>query len=456
MTQLPERPPADWTLAVTGGETDYAADAEFKKEVKEYNRRYLFWDELKYRIPNPERRLRAWAVMKLYREMRQENVGYPPVRLVYTILPESVKSLHAIDSYLTGNIRIHNKTIQLEKSYIINSFMEEAIASSILEGAATTRNVAKEMLKKGRKPRNSSEQMVLNNYDAMNFILAHKDNPLTPALILEIHRQVTKGTIGKEAVGQFRTNNDIVVANPATRVIYHTPPDFLQIEPMIEAFCTFANEKDTADDPDKEYIHPVIKAIILHFLIGYIHPFEDGNGRTARSLFYWFVVSRGYWLFEYMPISRIIVRSKKKYSLAYLYTEYDEMDLTYFLLYNLDCIDEARKDLLKYLEAKQTEQIATKAIIRNIPDISQREGDILRTMMEQSDEYFTIREIMQHYNTVYETARTDLLHLVDLGYLTREKRGKEFIFIFNEKSKLWKQNAKNEGDGKPHSRKEHP
>lgn len=454
MVQFPEKPPADWTLDLTVGQKDYFLDDRFKEEVTEYNRRYLHWDELKYRIPSLERRKNVWAVMKLYREMRQEKVAYPPVRLAYTLIPEIVKNLHAIDSYLTGNIRIHNKTIRLEPSYILNSFMEEAIASSILEGAATTRKVAKEMLRKGRKPRNVSEQMVANNYETMNFILEHKDDPLTPALLLEIHRLVTKGTIPDNVVGQFRTNNDIVVANPSTRVIYHTPPDFHEILPMIDALCTFANVAGNADTPDEDYIHPVIRGVILHFLIGYIHPFEDGNGRTARSIFYWYVVSRGYWLFEYMPISRIILRSKKKYSLAYLHSEYDDMDLTYFLLYNLSCIDEARKDLLKYLEEKQTEQIATRAIVRKIPDISQREGDILRTLMEQREQYFTIREIMQQYSTVYETARTDLLHLTDLGYLTKEKRGREFVFILNEKSGLWKQNAKKDAAGKHQSRKE--
>jgi len=434
MTQLPEKPPSDWTQDLTDGQNNYFTDDQFKKYVTEYNRRYLFWDELKYRMPNAGQRKRAWAVMKLYRSMRQEHVSYPPLRLTYSIIAEIVKSLHAIDSYLTGNIRIHNKTIRLEKSYIINSFMEEAIASSILEGAATTRSIAKEMLRKGRKPKNSSEQMVLINYEAMNFILEHKDDPLTPALILEIHRLVTKGTIDREAVGQFRTHNDIVVANPATGVVYHTPPDFQEIGNFIEALCTFANQGVRDEDPGEDYIHPVIKGIILHFLIGYIHPFNDGNGRTARSLFYWYVLSRGYWLFEYMPISRIILRSNKKYSLAYLHTEYDEMDLTYFLLYNLSCINDAKKDLMKYLEEKQTEQIATKIIIRKIPDISQREGDILRTMMEQKEKYFTIREIMHQYNTVYETARTDLLHLADLGYILREKRGREFTFIINEKT----------------------
>ncbi len=454
MTQLPEKPPSDWTQDLTDGQANYFSDDQFKKDVTEYNRRYLFWDELKYRISNAGQRKRAWAVMKLYRSMRQEHVAYPPLRLTYSIIAEIVKSLHAIDSYLTGNIRIHNKTIRLEKSYIINSFMEEAIASSILEGAATTRSIAKEMLRKGRKPRNRSEQMVLNNYEAMNFILEHKDDPLTPALILEIHRLVTKGTIDREAVGQFRTHNDIVVANPVTRVVYHTPPDFQEIGKFIEELCTFANQRGRDEDPGEDYIHPVIKGIILHFLIGYVHPFNDGNGRTARSLFYWYVLSRGYWLFEYMPISRIILRSKKKYSLAYLHTEYDEMDLTYFLLYNLSCINDAKKDLMQYLEEKQTEQIATKSIISKIPDISQREGDILRTMMEQSEDYFTIREIMQQYNTVYETARTDLLHLVDLGYIIREKRGREFVFIFNEKNGQWNHNQKPKKATAPHSEKE--
>jgi Fic family protein len=439
MTQLPEKPPSDWTKHLTGGQVNYGADAQFAKDVAEYNRRYLFWDELKYRIPDARQRKMAWAVMKLYRSMRQEQVPYPPLRLTYSIIPEIVKSLHAIDSYLTGTIRIHNKTIRLEQSYIINSFMEEAIASSILEGAATTRKAAKDMLRKGRKPKNNSEQMVLNNYEAMNYILEHRDDPLTPDLILEIHRLVTKGTIDSDAVGQFRTGNDIVVANPATGVVYYTPPDYQETEHSIAELCRFTNrvEQDSGTG-NAEYIHPVIKGIILHFLIGYIHPFNDGNGRTARSLFYWYVLSRGYWLFEYMPISRIILRSKKRYSLAYLYTEYDEMDLTYFILYNLSCVDEARKDLLKYLEEKQTEQNATKAIIKKIRDINQREGDILRSMMEHSDEYFTIRQIQQMYNTVYETARTDLLHLANLGYLNKEKRGREFIFIFNDATELGK------------------
>jgi Fic family protein len=439
MQKLPERPPSDWNQALTSENAKFTWDPELLKEVADYNRRYLSWDELKYRIPDPERRKATWAMMKLLRVLRYEHVPFKRLLLTYSFIPETVKGLHTIDRYLSGTLRIHNKAITLEESYIINSLMEEAIASSILEGAATTRKTAKEMLRKGKKPKNDSERMVLNNYEAMRFIRGKKNETLSPGFIRDIHRIVTKGTIDEEYVGHFRTNNDIVVADSQTGVVYHMPPDFTEIKGLIEELCAFANSDDAGSGTGADtFIHPVIKGIILHYLIGYIHPFNDGNGRTARSIFYWYVLSRGYWLFEYMPISRIILRSKKKYTLSYLHTEYDGSDLTYFLQYNLSCINDALADLLTYLEKQQGVRNAAKAIIRKIKEINPRQANILRDMMEHSDEYFTIRQVMQVYSTVYQTARTDLRRLAGLGYVIQEKRGKEYLFIFNEKSNLWK------------------
>jgi len=443
MQKLPEKPPGNWDEALTLGDEKFAKDDNFHKDVWEYNRRYFYWDELKYRVEDPVRRKAIWALMKFLRMMRFEHVLVAKINLKYSFIPEIVKGLHTIDRYLSGTIQIHNKTIRMEQSYIINSLMEEAIASSILEGAATTRKAAKEMLRKGRKPKNHAEQMILNNYEAMKFILVKKESPLTPELILEIHRIVTKGTIDEAYVGKFRTENDVVVVDPGSGTVYHTPPDFAEIEGFIGQLCKFANKSDEGKDRTSgDFIHPVIKGILLHYLIGYLHPFNDGNGRTARSIFYWYVLSRGYWLFEYMPISRIILHSKKKYGMAYLYTEYDDTDLTYFIKYNISCITQALDDLLGYLERKQTEQNATRAIIKKIKEINPRQATILRYMMEHSDEYFTIKQIMQMFNVVYQTARTDLLHLVSLEYVIMEQRGREFIFIFNEHSELWEQKPK--------------
>lgn len=442
MQKLPEKPPSDpgFSFDLSG------SDAEFKKLVSEYNNRYLYWDELRYRIEDPERRKQLWTVIKILRQMRYEHIPFRTLDLKYSFISEIIRGLHTIDRYLSGTIQIHNKAIRMEQSYIINSLMEEAISSSILEGAATTRKAAKEMLREGRKPKTHAEQMVVNNYEALQLILKKKDAPLTRELILDVQRIVTAGTIEDKYVGKFRTDNEVVVADSGTGLVYHTPPDFGEIEGFVGDFCAFANEDKT---PKKEapgtFIHPVIKGILLHYLMGYYHPFNDGNGRTARTIFYWFVLSRGYWLFEYLPVSRIILKSRKNYGLAYLYTEYDESDLTYFLRYNISCIVQALDDLLKFLERKQTEQNATKAIIKKIDEINQRQADILREMMGHSDEYYSIRKIMQMYAVVYQTARTDLLDLEKRGFLIKQQRGREFLFIFNENSDLWKKSPVKSG-----------
>lgn len=433
MQKLPEKPPSDPGLSFDLT----SSDAEFQKSVSEYNNRYFYWDDLRYRIEDPIQRKRVWKVMKILRQMRYEHIGFRTLDLKYSFIPEIVRGLHTIDRYLSGTLEIRNKAIRMEQSYIINSLMEEAIASSILEGAATTRKAAKEMLREGRKPRTHAEQMVVNNYEALQFILKKKDTPLSKELILDVQRIVTAGTIDEKYIGKFRTDNEVVVADSTTGLVYHTPPDFSEIDGFIESFCTFANNnKNPGKEESENFIHPLIKGILLHYLMGYYHPFNDGNGRTARTIFYWFVLSRGYWLFEYLPVSRIILKSRKNYGLAYLYTEYDENDLTYFLQYNISCIVQALDDLLRFLESRQTGQNATKAIIRKIEGISQRQADILREMMEHSDEYYSIRKIMQMYDVVYQTARTDLLDLENRKFVTRQQRGREFLFIFNGNSEL--------------------
>jgi len=262
-------------------------------------------------------------------------------------------------------------------------------------------------------------------------IIQRPKEKLTPEFLLEIQTMITKETLKDSTdVGKFRDNNEVVVADDNSDSIFHVPPDYKKISELIKNLCDFAN-----NDDDEEFIHPIIKGSILHFLIGYIHPFNDGNGRTARSVFYWYVLSRGYWLFEYMAVSRRILRSKKDYGLAYLYTELDEMDLTYFLKYVMGRIDDSLNDLLEYIKFKQEEQKETQKILENLKFLSFRQADILEEMMSNPDKYFSIQEVAAVYHIVYQTARTDLLYLTQKGYLTMRTVGRKFLFRFNPESK---------------------
>ncbi len=399
--------------------------------VLEYNKKYLYWSELKHRIKNSNQREAVWVVMKLMRDGKEQNCAYKQIKLKYCLLSEISRKLHYFDKQLAGNIASQTSALGLEEKYIISSLMEEAIASSMIEGAATTRKVAKEMLREKRKPKNRSEKMILNNFIAMEEISERKNLELTPQFLLDIQKIVTKETLdNKVDEGAFRDNNDIVVSDGIeSDKIAHIPPDFKKIPNLIDELCRFANSES------EDFVHPIIKGIIIHFLIGYIHPFNDGNGRTARSIFYWYMLSRGYWLFEYLAVSRRIVRSRKEYDLAYLYSEYDELDLTYFIKYNIECIDDSLNDLLKYIKDKQKEQKEIRNIIDEKLGLNVRQIDIVRKFRQEPDKLFTIKEIKTSYGVTYATARADLLSLTNKKIIIKKIVGKEFIFVL-DKSKL--------------------
>src|SRR5207302_11428896 len=117
--------------------------------------------------------------------------------------------------------------------------------------------------------------------------------------------------------------------------LLHQPPPAEQLPKRLVTMCRFAN----SELGGAGFVHPVIRAILLHFWLGYDHPFEDGNGRTARALFYWYMRTHGYWLVEYLSISRILQNAPAKYTRAFLLTETDERDATYFIVYQLEVLE---------------------------------------------------------------------------------------------------------------------
>ncbi|MCK5625097.1 Fic family protein [Candidatus Pacearchaeota archaeon] len=405
-----------------GGFSKFIRNDKFRQLVSEYNKRYLYWSELKYRIKDKTKREYAWALMMLLRSDNYEKFNLNGIKMKYSLLPDFNKKLHLFDKNLAGNIQIKGESLNLKESYIISSLMEEAIASSQLEGAATTRKVAKAMLREKRKPRNNSEKMIFNNYETMRYILENKNEKLTPEFIIKVQNLVTKDTLdNSKDEGRFRDNDETIVSYD--EIIAYVPPPYKEVELLINEFCDFAN------DSSKEFIHPIIKGIILHFLIGYIHPFNDGNGRTARSIFYWYMLSQGYWLFEYMAISKRILRSRKKYGLAYLHTEYDNLDLTYFIKYNLYAIEDSLKDMVEYIRQQQKEQRKTKEIIDKNPYLNLRQALILEEFMKNPLKTFTIKEIMETYGIAYQTARTDLLLLNKKEFIIKKISGQTFVYI---------------------------
>lgn len=425
----PESPPA-LTKSDPGRIFKLIKERRYSDLVKSYNDDYLYWTELKYK-PKPEDLdiKDVWFLLKISRRLNSQIIRISEIEgfeFQYLLTPQIQQKLHEFDLNLGGRLE-SDKIIPKEEKvrFLLSSIMEEAIASSQIEGAVTTRRVAKEMLRSERKPKSKSEQMIMNNYHTIKRISELRNTTLTPIVIQEIHRLITNDTLEKkDDEGRFRTNNEINVVDGITGESVYYPSDYKKIGQLIDDFCAFANEKN-----DNNFIHPIIRASILHFLIGYIHPFIDGNGRTARAIFYWYLLSQDYWLIEYLSISRLIIKSKVQYANAYLFTELDENDLTYFIKYHIRTIDLAFNSLKDYINRKLREK--TRLFnYRRIKGLNERQLHLLRLFHDDSERVLSIKEVQNRYGVVYQTARTDLMLLEKLGLIKSSISGKKkLIFI---------------------------
>ena len=379
--------------------------------LKKIQDEYLYWDKIKYKT-NDCTPLELWSTIKLFRLLRRKDVNFNSYNFHYVITDYIQKALHQFDMHIGGTLGSNIGIAETDKTkFIISSIMEEAISSSQMEGASTTRKKAKEMIEQDKKPKNKSEKMILNNFITMKYIVQHKSEDLTPENLLYIHKLITNNTLEDlEDEGKFRENNDVHVVNHSNSEIVHTPPLESELEKLINDLCIFFNT-DT-----EEFIHPIIKGCIIHFMIGWIHPFTDGNGRTARAIFYWYMLKKGYWLTEYLSISRIIKDTKSQYEKAYLYTEIDENDLTYFISYHIKTMEKAFIALKEYINLKQKE-VFQAAKFMKIPGVNDRMAQILKIIHDDPDRILNTKEMEARFNISNYTARTDLKSLVELGFL---------------------------------------
>lgn len=397
---------------------------------------YEHWDHLRHLTPPSGLDTEQWWFgIKLARQALIKKVplldknGMPFVfaasdsiqRRLFLVARDAAGALRAADAIPSA---------ATEERYLIRSLMEEAMTSSQLEGAATTTEVAKEMLRSGRAPRDYGERMIVNNFQTLRELKRWLGQPLTPDAVFEIHRMLTDGTLDDPgAAGRFRTAAEDIVVQDETGTILHVPPAAAELPRRLRALCDFANQGD-----DGEYfIHPVVRAIIIHFMVGYDHPFVDGNGRTARALFYWSMLRAGFWMTEYFSISSILKQAPAQYARSYLFTESDDGDTTYFVSHQLDVLLRAIEGVHAYIARKQRAQHEAETLLKPggklARSLNHRQRALLLNAVKHPNKSFTIAVHQRTHDIAYETARSDLLRLVGAKLMRQHKQGKAHVFV---------------------------
>lgn len=351
---------------------------------------YLYWDKAQHstRIPKEITPEEFWYFVKQVRKyssrksvIRAENGEYYSwLRLNYTD-----EYLHKLDMQLgTNELPFLSKAsfdAEQKKRFLTKSIMEEAIASSQLEGAATTTSMAKKLLSEKRTPKDRSERMIVNNYKTMQALnQEYMDKKMSHEVLFDLHRLITNDTLDQDKQGRYRKDSDDITVNDQTQYVYYVPPKEKFVAQEIERLIKFANNED-----DGGFLHPIIKAIFLHFWIGILHPFYDGNGRLARTIFYWYLLKEGYWAMQYLPISLVIKEAPIRYGMAYVYSEQDNFDLTYFYDFHMSKLMQALKNFKAYLERKIEENKNIQNLFNKEYALNPRQIQALHYLLAQGE-----------------------------------------------------------------------
>jgi Fic family protein len=176
-------------------------------------------------------------------------------------------------------------------------------------------------------PREKRE--VLNYVEVLDYIdreyQSRPDKPVTEDAVCQLHRLVVRGILPEHEAGRYR-QVPVVVGIPATGEVRFRPPDWDEVPHLMADLMAWLNS------PQANALMPVLQAGIAHYECVRIHPFVDGNGRTARALATLILYKRGFDTKRFFALEEYYNLDRSSYYEA-LATADQSGDLTEWLEY---------------------------------------------------------------------------------------------------------------------------
>lgn len=383
----------------------YRTLEETKYRLEQVNASPKDWDEIKKTIT----RYRKTAAIPFFLSTIDKKFWFFPSDSIY-------QKAHEVEK---KGLALHEKIIResaFASDFILDATIEEAITSAIYEGANSTRAKAKELIESDATPKNKDEWMLINNYKAMLWVRNNHSRDVSLDLIKEVHEIVTKNTLTGDDLnfsGKFRTDTVFVRAGAEVK---HEGIDFRKIEDCLKEVSEL-----TTKNP--RYFPPLLKGIILHYFLAYIHPFFDGNGRTARTLFYFKAIKNNLKFVEILSLSAYLKNHGKQYEKSFDKVVESEYDITYFIDFNLDSLKSALDKVAEKVEFLQ--KIST---LREGLGVSAQQIGLLQRMALHKFRVYDIEGYAKLIDKSREIARQELKQLSDLGLLEEIKVSKKNVY----------------------------
>ncbi|ANH83348.1 cell filamentation protein Fic [Niabella ginsenosidivorans] len=389
-----------------------AEQLELFQSILQINNSYLDWEKVQHMTlkPGTLSNKAIWQAATAAREQGPTRKLMIADRLFSWSVPNDMEQvLHDLDVHIVGGRDI--AAVMEHKNnhrYLINALMDETMTSAQLAGFAVTKKIARELLLKKKTTANATEQVLVNLYKSLQKVKEWEQQPFTEARLLELHQLLTKDTIQLKGIGRYRTNNKFDSSGIEEGAAYKAI-DAKEIRKWMQWLEMFMNDNKTPF-----YIHPLIKACIIEYLITYIRPFKDANGRMARLLGYWYLLQQGYWVTAYMSVSNVIIKLKAQYHKAFVQAKHNE-DIGYFIHFMLQSIRMAYRSLKDSLQRTNKEKDNNPFV--KINGLNIRQAAALQWIKDDPEKIVTIRELRSGFGVSKETARTDLTALMEKGWL---------------------------------------
>lgn len=299
-----------------------------------------------------------------------------------------------------------------------DSYAISAHASTSIEGNPIPLTDVRKILKNTPAHIRDTEKEIINYNKALEFLnkLVSNPKPITRGLICTAQSMVIDGLIEKKNTGKFRVD-PVVVNDPRKRQIAYIPPDAKDVLKLIKELINYL-EKNFNE------IDPLILAGLFHKQFVVIHPFIDGNGRTARLITKYLLARMGLDTFQLFSFENYYNQNVTKYfSSVGVYGDYydlvNNIDFTNWLIYFTDGIIDELLRVQKLLKSSIVIQRLTdyeKVIIEYV----KKNGSISKSEYEKIT------------NRANSTQILDFKRLVNKNILTKEGKGKATYYKLKE------------------------
>jgi len=394
-------------------------------DIEYINHKYYTKDKLKHILKNPNNFEEVFEEIQNKRKANAKKLQLEnecDSYLWYNITDKTKENISKIKQLGRNKIE-HAIPNKYKGEALQETLIDEALGSSSIEGAYSTRRQAKEMIDNNLNPLNKSQMMIKNNYKGLLFILESINQEVNKDYTVKLWKILTDETLDEEDITDGYRTDRVFVQKAITGEKIHEGISYELLESKMSKLYDYANDY-TKDES-------LIKACIIQYYFLEVHPFFDGNGRTARALMNKFLIHQGFTFFKYFSISKILSEKRSQYYKAIEDCQEHGGDLTYFIDFYIELMVDTLVSIKETYLSHYIPIIIFDLLKDSFIELNSRQEEGVRFFFKTKKLYIDNKIYQKKFDITQETARKDLSRLNELGLITQKKKGKKYVYRRN-------------------------